>query len=248
MLSESVYNFAAASRRSTGGGSTADQDSDSQQYEAQTASAQLQLAASIQPAATSKPRNKRKNFKPISSRMAEVSDESDERDDDAVSESAANEDSRTDDVADSLDYDRKPMLLQAGADERQGQVKQRLNNNEVIPMDLSVATRPPSSEGDEDSGDSYRHKFILEQLRSQKLYSPGTDVSSCFDVIWKELEVHWDKTKLVVIHCWYFSLGCRLLGNWLLYYLYYWYFIIFRTGSQSINKSNWRWNFRRSYL
>ena len=173
MLSESVYNFAAASRRSTGGGS-ADQDSDSQQYDSQSGS-QLQLAATMQPQAAqqqpqapSKPRNKRKNFKPISSRMAEVSDESDEREEDAES-SGLNEDGRP---GEELDYERKPMLL---GEERLAAGKQRLNNNEVIPIDLSVATRPPSS--DDDSGDSFRHKFILEQLRAQKRYSPGTDVS-----------------------------------------------------------------------
>lgn len=150
MLSDSVYNYATTRR-----GAAADQDSDSQ-YEAQ---AQLQITSSIQ----SKPRNKRKNFKPISSRMAEVSDES-ERDDD---EPEIVEESEI------LEYERKTMLLPA--EERS---KQRLNNNEVSPIDLSVSTRPPSSEADDDSGDSLRHKFILEQLRSQKLYSPGTEVGS----------------------------------------------------------------------
>ena len=197
MLSESVYNFAAASRRSTGAGSgsTADQDSDSQQYDSQTT--QLQLAASIQqqqqqqqqssqqsqqpqqPQTQSKPRNKRKNFKPISSRMAEVSDESDDREDDGEANNDEANATGNDDGSDMLDYERKTLLQ--GGEERTGAPtqsgKQRLNNNEVIPMDLSVATRPPSSEGDDDSGDSYRHKFILEQLRSQKMYSPGTDVS-----------------------------------------------------------------------
>lgn len=146
MLSDSVYNYATTRR------GAADQDSDSQ-YESQ---AQLQITSSIQ-----KPRNKRKNFKPISSRMAEVSDES-ERDDDEPEESSS----------EILEYERKTMLLPA--EERS---KQRLNNNEVSPMDLSVTTRPPSSEADDDSADSLRHKFILEQLRSQKLYSPGTEVS-----------------------------------------------------------------------
>lgn len=152
MLSDSVYNYATTRR------GAADQDSDSQ-YETQ---AQLQITSSIQ-----KPRNKRKNFKPISSRMAEVSDES-ERDDDepeVVEESSS----------EILEYERKTMLLPA--EERS---KQRLNNNEVSPMDLSVTTRPPSSEADDDSADSLRHKFILEQLRSQKLYSPGTEVISTF--------------------------------------------------------------------
>ncbi|KAL6438646.1 hypothetical protein ACFW04_004581 [Cataglyphis niger] len=151
MLSDSVYNYATTRR------GAADQDSDSQ-YEAQ---AQLQITSSIQ----SKPRNKRKNFKPISSRMAEVSDES-ERDDDepeVVEESSS----------EILEYERKTMLLPA-----EDRSKQRLNNNEVSPMDLSVTTRPPSSEADDDSGDSLRHKFILEQLRSRKLYSPGTEARS----------------------------------------------------------------------
>lgn len=149
MLSDSVYNY-ATTRRGTG-----DQDSDSQ-YEGQ---AQLQIT-SIQ-----KPRNKRKNFKPISSRMVEVSDESEKEDDelDGAMEESSSE---------ILEYERKTMLLPA-----EDRSKQRLNNNEVSPMDLSVATRPPSSEADDDSGDSLRHKFILEQLRSQKLYSPGTEVS-----------------------------------------------------------------------
>lgn len=198
MLSESVYNFAATSRRNPT--TTGDPDSDSQQYDSSSQTAtpssatQLQLAASIQqqgatqpttPAQQSKPRNKRKNFKPISSRMAEVSDESDEREDD--SESAPGGPNDEGDSSSLLDYERKTMLPQPG-DERlssgpgglqglQGLSKQRLNNNEVIPMDLSVATRPPSSEADDDSGDSFRHKFILEQLRSQKLYSPSNDVS-----------------------------------------------------------------------
>jgi len=150
MLSDSVYNYATTRR------GAADQDSDSQ-YEAQ---AQLQITSSIQ----SKPRNKRKNFKPISSRMAEVSDESDRDDDEPeiVEESSS----------EILEYERKTMLLPT-AEERS---KQRLNNNEVSPMDLSVATRPPSSDADDDSADSLRHKFILEQLRSQKLYSPGAEV------------------------------------------------------------------------
>lgn len=196
MLSESVYNFAATSRRGT---TTGDPDSDSQQYDSSTqttptttttstSTTQLQLAASIQQQSAvqgtqttpqqSKPRNKRKNFKPISSRMAEVSDESDEREDDSESAPGGPND---DESSSLLDYERKSMLLQTGTEERLPgagvlqMAKQRLNNNEVIPMDLSVATRPPSS--DEDSGDSFRHKFILEQLRSQKLYSPHNDVS-----------------------------------------------------------------------
>ncbi|KAK9307076.1 hypothetical protein QLX08_002415 [Tetragonisca angustula] len=149
MLSDSVYNYATTRR------GTADQDSDSQ-YEGQ---AQLQIT-SIQ-----KPRNKRKNFKPISSRMVEVSDESEKDDEEleALEESSS----------EILEYERKTMLLPA-----EDRSKQRLNNNEVSPMDLSVATRPPSSEADDDSGDSLRHKFILEQLRSQKLYSPGTEARS----------------------------------------------------------------------
>lgn len=160
MLSDSVYNYATTRR------GAADQDSDSQ-YETQ---AQLQITSSIQ----SKPRNKRKNFKPISSRMAEVSDESDRDDDEPeiVEESSS----------EVLEYERKTLLLPA--EERS---KQRLNNNEVSPMDLSVATRPPSSEADDDSADSLRHKFILEQLRSQKLYSPGTEVGFaskvCFSIV-----------------------------------------------------------------
>ncbi|XP_015439123.1 PREDICTED: zinc finger protein castor homolog 1-like [Dufourea novaeangliae] len=149
MLSDSVYNYATTRR------GTADQDSDSQ-YEGQ---AQLQIT-SIQ-----KPRNKRKNFKPISSRMVEVSDDSEKDDEEleAMEESSS----------EILEYERKTMLLPA-----EDRSKQRLNNNEVSPMDLSVATRPPSSEADDDSGDSLRHKFILEQLRSQKLYSPGTEARS----------------------------------------------------------------------
>ncbi|XP_015595893.1 uncharacterized protein LOC107268048 isoform X2 [Cephus cinctus] len=146
MLSDSVYNYAT----SRGGG--ADQDSDSQ-FETPS---QLQISSQ-------KPRNKRKNFKPISSRMAEVSDDSERDDEDEVVEAASN---------DVLDYERKKMLP---VEERS---KQRLNNNEASPIDLSVATRPPSSEADDDSGDSLRHKFILEQLRSQKLYSPGAEVRS----------------------------------------------------------------------
>lgn len=166
MLSESVYNY--ASRRGA-----ADQDSGSQ-FEAQ---AQLQLA-SIQ-----KPRNKRKNFKPISSRMAEVSDESDreesERDDedeedeeDETMNETAEETQNSNEV---LEFERKPMLLLPPPlmEERP---KQRLNNNESSPMDLSVSTRPPSS--DDESGDSFKHKFIIEQLRSQKVYSPSAEV--CF--------------------------------------------------------------------
>lgn len=153
MLSESVYNYATSRRDAT------DQDSDSQ-FEAQ---AQLQLANIQKPT-----RNKRKNFKPISSRMAEVSDESehDDEDPEAVEEASSNE---------ILEYERKTLLLPT--EERS---KQRLNNNEASPMDLSVATRPPSSEGDDDSGDSYRHKFIIEQLRSQKFYSLGAEVSNLF--------------------------------------------------------------------
>ncbi|XP_018398806.1 PREDICTED: zinc finger protein castor homolog 1-like [Cyphomyrmex costatus] len=151
MLSDSVYNYATTRR------GAADQDSDSQ-YEAQ---AQLQITSSIQ----SKPRNKRKNFKPISSRMAEISDES-ERDDDEPEVVEENS-------SEILEYERKTMLLPA--DERS---KQRLNNNEASPMDLSVTTKPPSSEADDDSADSLRHKFILEQLRSQKFYSPGTEARS----------------------------------------------------------------------
>lgn len=148
MLSDSVYNYATPRR------GTADQDSDSQ-YDSQ---GQLQIAS------MQKPRNKRKNFKPISSRMVEVSDESEKEDEEleAMEESSS----------EILEYERKTMLLPA-----EDRSKQRLNNNEVSPMDLSVAnTRPPSSEADDDSGDSLRHKFILEQLRSQKLYSPGTEV------------------------------------------------------------------------
>ncbi|KAG7209836.1 hypothetical protein KM043_011443 [Ampulex compressa] len=149
MLTDSVYNYTTTRR------GAADQDSDSQ-YEAQ---AQLQIT-SIQ-----KPRNKRKNFKPISSRMAEVSDESERDDEEAeiVEESSS----------EILEYERKTMLLPA-----EDRTKQRLNNNEVSPMDLSVATRLPSSEADDDSADSLRHKIILEQLRSQKLYSPATEARS----------------------------------------------------------------------
>ncbi|XP_012277586.1 zinc finger protein castor homolog 1 isoform X2 [Orussus abietinus] len=147
MLSDSVYNYATSHR------GAADQDSDSQ-FESQS---QLQISA------MQKPRNKRKNFKPISSRMAEVSDSSDRDEDDDIVEVSSNE---------ILEYQRKKMMP---TEERS---KQRLNNNESSPMDLSVATRPPSSEADEDSGDSLRHKFILEQLRPQKLYSPSPEVRS----------------------------------------------------------------------
>ena len=158
MLSDSVYNYATSRRATT------DQDSDSQ-FDSQS---QLQLHSS----SMQKPRNKRKNFKPISSRMAEVSDES-ERDEEEQSEEATIDEANSNDV---VEYERKTLLLPN--DERTKQ--QRLNNNEASPMDLSVATRPPSSEGDDDSGDSMRHKFILEQLRSQKLYSPGAEVSQIF--------------------------------------------------------------------
>lgn len=177
MLSESVYNFAAASRRSA----TAEQDSDSQQYEPHQG-AQLQLAANVQqqqqvPVASGggKPRNKRKNFKPINSRMAEVSDESGEE---VEAPGAGPEEPEESELLEG--YERKSLMLQASDSRTSAQLKQRLNNNEVIPMDLSVATRPPSSEGDDDSADSFRHKFILEQLRSQKFYSPGGDVSISF--------------------------------------------------------------------
>ncbi|KAJ8686612.1 hypothetical protein QAD02_022406, partial [Eretmocerus hayati] len=205
MLSESVYNFATAgSRRSTGSGGS-EPDNDCQQYEAAsqaTTATQLQLAASIQqqPAAPSpstptpssgngKPRNKRKNFKPISSRMAEISDESDDRDDeteqDCHDQTGDERDEATSGTGpEMLEYERKSLLSQVHQNSEEhrsssgGQIKQRLNNNEVIPMDLSVATRPPSSEGDDDSGDSFRNKFILEQLRSQKVYSPHHDAQS----------------------------------------------------------------------
>lgn len=163
MLSDSVYNYATTRR------GTADQDGESR-YETQ---AQLQIA-SIQ-----KPRNKRKNFKPINSRMAEVSDESD-RDDEQEQESdelllGVEEVPTSNEI---LEYERKTMLLPVGVgtNDRSKQ-QQRLNNNEVSPMDLSVATRPPSSDVDDDSGDSLGHKFILERLNSQKLYSPGTEAS-----------------------------------------------------------------------
>ncbi|XP_063985247.1 uncharacterized protein LOC135166671 isoform X2 [Diachasmimorpha longicaudata] len=152
MLSDSVYNY-ATSRRST----TGDQDSSDSQFEPPSHQLHDQLSS------MQKPRNKRKNFKPISSRMAEVSDDESDRDE-------QEEDSETIDETNSNDiveYERKTLL--ATNDDRP---KQRLNNNEASPMDLSVATRPPSSDGDEDSGDSLRHKFIIEQLRSQKPYSP----------------------------------------------------------------------------
>lgn len=154
MLSDSVYNYATSRRTTT------DQDSDSQ-FDTQS---QIALHSSKM----QKPRNKRKNFKPINSRMAEVSDDS-ERDDGDQSEEAAVDEASSNDV---LEYERKTLLLPT--EERSKQ--QRLNNNEASPMDLSVATRPPSSEGDDDSNDSMRHKFILEQLRSQKLYSPSGEV------------------------------------------------------------------------
>ncbi|XP_046747760.1 uncharacterized protein LOC124412150 isoform X1 [Diprion similis] len=165
MLSDSVYNYATAR--------TADQDSDSQ-FESQTP---------IQISSGQKPRNKRKNFKPISSRMAEVSDESDREDVDRYIDEEDNQidNNSNDNAVEILEYERKKMLpvdeqrVKLPTDER---VKQGLNNNEASPMDLSVTTRPASSEADDDSSDSMRHKFILEQLRSQKLYSPSREVRS----------------------------------------------------------------------
>lgn len=167
MLSDSVYNYATAR--------TADQDSDSQ-FESQTP---------IQISSGQKPRNKRKNFKPISSRMAEVSDESDRDDheryvDDEESQQIDN--NSNDNAVEIIEFERNKMIPddeQRGdkiIDDDEDRVKQGLNNNEASPMDLSVATRPPSSEADDDSSDSMRHKFILEQLRSQKLYSPSREV------------------------------------------------------------------------
>lgn len=152
MLSDSVYNYAASRR----GGSTADQDSGDSQFE------------SAQGQSMQKPRNKRKNFKPISSRMAEVSDDESEHEEIEDDSEIIDENNSSD----LLDFERKTLLVPN--DERP---KQRLNNNEASPMDLSVATRPPSSEDDEESSDSIRHKCILEQLRSQKLYSPGAEVN-----------------------------------------------------------------------
>ncbi|XP_034951460.1 uncharacterized protein [Chelonus insularis] len=157
MLSDSMYNFATSRR----GGSTADQDSGDSQFDGQS---QLHQLSSVQ-----KPRNKRKNFKPISSRMAEVSDDESDHEDFEDSSEIVEENSN-----DVLEYDRKTLL--ALNDDRP---KQRLNNNEASPMDLSVATRPPSSDEDDDeSNDSIRHKCILEQLRSHKFYSPGVEVRS----------------------------------------------------------------------
>ncbi|KAK0166422.1 hypothetical protein PV328_004843 [Microctonus aethiopoides] len=170
MLSDSMYNYTTPRRDEA---STADQDSGDSQFDSQS---QLhQLTTSMQ-----KPRNKRKNFKPINSRMAEVSDDDsdhDEQDDetDIIDETNSNNDI--------LEYERKTLL----APNDDSRTKQRLNNNEASPMDLSVATRPPSSDDDDDdddddeedgSSDSIRHKCILEQLRSQKLYSPGAEVQS----------------------------------------------------------------------
>lgn len=167
MLSDSVYNY-ATSRRGT---STTDQDSGDSQLEAQTDQMHHQLSS------MQKPRNKRKNFKPISSRMAEVSDEESGRE-------TRDDDSETiDDTTnpnDVLEFERKTMIIPPN-DETS---KQRLNNNEASPMDLSVAPRPPSSDGDEGSVDSLRHKFILEQLRSQTLYTPSVEVNKKLDYLY----------------------------------------------------------------
>lgn len=157
MLSDSVYNY-ATSRRST----TGDQDSSDSQFETPSHQLHHQLSS------MQKPRNKRKNFKPISSRMAEVSDDESERDE-QEDDSEAIDETNSNDI---VEYERKTLL--SSNDDRP---KQRLNNNEASPMDLSVTTRPPSSDDDEDSSDSLRHKFLLEQLRSQKLYSPGAEVT-----------------------------------------------------------------------
>lgn len=164
MLSESVYNFAVSRR--------ADQDSDSQ-FDAQ---AQIQLGDMQNKPA----RNKRKNFQPISSRMAsEISDESEREDPDEDEDDEDQQQQQQQPLTNNStqaqpeeDFERRPTLLPNSED----RPKQRLNNNEASPMDLSVAPRSLSSEGEEDSSDSFRHKFILEQLRSQKLYSPGTEV------------------------------------------------------------------------
>lgn len=165
MLSDSVYNY-ATSRRGT---SSADQDSGDSQYDGPP-SVRNQLSAQ-------KPRNKRKNFKPISSRMAEVSDDESEQeveDDGEVME-------ETNSCNDIVEYERKTLRSLSSDEQLQMQLQQRpakrLNNNETSPMDLSVATRPPSSDEDDESTDSIRHKCILEHLRSQKLYSPSGEVS-----------------------------------------------------------------------
>ncbi|KAI4490261.1 hypothetical protein M0802_010789 [Mischocyttarus mexicanus] len=128
MLSDSVYNYATTRRGNT------DQDGESR-YETQ---AQLQIS-SIQ-----KPRNKRKNFKPINSRMAEVSDES-EREEEHEQESeeillGVEETPSTNEI---LEYERKTMLIPVAVstDERSKQ-QQRLNNNEV---------RSPNSDSSEKS-------------------------------------------------------------------------------------------------
>lgn len=157
MLSDSVYNYATSRRSAT----SADQDSSDSQFETQAHQLHHQLSS------MQKPRNKRKNFKPISSRMAEVSDDESERDE-QEDDSETIEEANSNDI---VEYERKTLLT--SNDDRP---KQRLNNNEASPMDLSVATRPPSSDGDEDSNDSLRHKFILEQLRSEKFFSPGVEV------------------------------------------------------------------------
>ncbi|XP_057320750.1 uncharacterized protein LOC130664708 isoform X1 [Microplitis mediator] len=166
MLSDSVYNY-ATSRRGT---SSADQDSGDSQYDGPP-SVRNQLSAQ-------KPRNKRKNFKPISSRMAEVSDDESEQeveDDGEVME-------ETNSCNDIVEYERKTLRSLSSDEQLQMQLQQRpakrLNNNETSPMDLSVATRPPSSDEDDESTDSIRHKCILEHLRSQKLYSPSGEARS----------------------------------------------------------------------
>lgn len=165
MLSDSVYNF-ATSRRGT---SSADQDSGDSQYDP------------LRPANVQQPRNKRKNFKPISSRMAEVSDDESEQE---VDQEDRDDQSRLDDNAEEncndIEFERK-TLRSLSTEELQRPAK-RLNNNEASPMDLSVATRPPSSDDDE-SSDSIRHKCLLEHLNSQKLYSPSGEVRIIFTII-----------------------------------------------------------------
>ncbi|CAD6217082.1 GSCOCG00004661001-RA-CDS [Cotesia congregata] len=160
MLSDSVYNF-ATSRRGT---SSADQDSGDSQYDP------------LRPANVQQPRNKRKNFKPISSRMAEVSDDESEQE---VDQEDRDDQSRLDDNneenCNDTEFERK-TLRSLSTEELQRPAK-RLNNNEASPMDLSVATRPPSSDDDE-SSDSIRHKCLLEHLNSQKLYSPSGEARS----------------------------------------------------------------------
>lgn len=98
----------------------------------------------------------------------EVSDESDDTTINNTNES---------NTSDMLEYGRETMVFLSNEEERGRNKQQRLNNNEVGGGPMDLTTRPPSSVADDDSGDSLSHKFILEQLRAQKLYSPSVEVS-----------------------------------------------------------------------